>query len=128
MYRKLMPGYARDEAARIDADLIVSIGGGSAVGLAKAVAAAHPVPLIAVPSTYSASEATDIWATTRAGHKRLRQDPRVLPVTVVYDTELLAELPRDLATRSGFNAVAHGVDTLWAGGASRSPDCWRARD
>ncbi|MGP6173349.1 iron-containing alcohol dehydrogenase [Corynebacterium sp. A21] len=110
--------HARSEAVRIDADLIISIGGGSAVGLAKAVAATHPVSLIAVPSTYSASEATDIWAITRAGRKQLRQDPRVLPATVIYDAELLAGLPKDLAMRSGFNAIAHCTDTLWAGEAS----------
>ncbi|RSZ63949.1 iron-containing alcohol dehydrogenase, partial [Corynebacterium hylobatis] len=43
------------------ADGLISIGGGSATGLAKAVALETSLPIIAVPTTYAASEATPVW-------------------------------------------------------------------
>ncbi|WP_328828215.1 iron-containing alcohol dehydrogenase [Streptomyces ureilyticus] len=51
---------ARDAAEKSRAAL-VSVGGGSATGLAKAVAVTVGLPLIAVPTTYAGSEATDVW-------------------------------------------------------------------
>jgi maleylacetate reductase len=38
----------------------------------------------------------------------------VLPRVVVYDPELTASLPRELAVASGLNAMAHGVEAFWA--------------
>ncbi|RSZ62849.1 iron-containing alcohol dehydrogenase, partial [Corynebacterium hylobatis] len=53
---------AATAAARADeADVLISIGGGSATGLAKAVALDTSLPIIAVPTTYAASEATPVW-------------------------------------------------------------------
>lgn len=105
---------ARTAAADAAADAIVSIGGGSATGLAKAVALTTGLPIIAVPTTYAGSEATDVWGLTEDGHKRTGTDPRVLPRTVVYDSALTASLPAELRIASGFNALAHCVDALWA--------------
>lgn len=51
---------ARDAAAQNDVDVVVCIGGGSATGLAKAVALTSGVPIVAVPTTYAGSEATDV--------------------------------------------------------------------
>ena len=41
-------------------DVIIAYGGGSAVGLGKAVALELHKPLVAIPTTYSGSEMTDI--------------------------------------------------------------------
>lgn len=101
--------------ARIDA--IVSVGGGSATGLAKGIALATGIPIIAVPTTYSGSEATDIWGLTADATKRTGVDARVLPASVVYDSELSESLPVRLSVASGFNALAHCIDSLWAPGA-----------
>ncbi len=94
-------------------DLLVSIGGGSAVGLAKAVALTSGLPIVAVPTTYAGSEATNVWGLTEAGHKTTGVDDRVLPGTVVYDAELTQSLPVGLSVASGLNALAHCVDSLW---------------
>jgi maleylacetate reductase len=48
-------------AAAVHADGIASVGGGSAIGLAKAVALETGIPVIAVPTTYSGSEMTRVW-------------------------------------------------------------------
>lgn len=96
------------------ADAIVSVGGGSSTGLAKAVALETGLPIIAVPTTFAGSEATDMWGITEGRHKRTGSDVRVLPRVVVYDAELTRTLPSELAIASGFNALAHATDSLWA--------------
>jgi maleylacetate reductase len=105
---------ARAAAAAVDADGVLSIGGGSTIGAAKAVALTARVPVIAVPTTYSGSEVTPVWGLTVEGRKTTGIDPAVLPRVVVYDPELTASLPRELAVASGFNALAHGVEAFWA--------------
>ena len=104
----------RAEAADNDVDVLLSIGGGSSTGLAKAVALTSGLPIIAVPTTYAGSEATDVWGLTEGQKKTTGSDPRVLPKTVIYDAELTTSLPVDMSVASGLNAVAHCVDSMWA--------------
>jgi maleylacetate reductase len=105
---------ARETAAAHDVDAVVSVGGGSTTGLAKAVALTTGLPIIAVPTTYAGSEATDVWGLTDANRKTTGTDARVLPRTVVYDASLTLTLPVGLSVASGLNALAHCVDALWA--------------
>lgn len=105
---------ARSIAAELDADLVISVGGGSATGLAKAIALTSGRPVIAVPTTYAGSEATPVWGLTEDRRKTTGSDPRVLPRVIVYDAELTLGLPRELSVTSGLNALAHCVDALWA--------------
>jgi alcohol dehydrogenase class IV/protocatechuate 3,4-dioxygenase beta subunit len=105
---------AATELARSSgADSLVAVGGGSTVGTAKAVALTERLPILAVPTTYAGSEATDVWGLTEDGRKTNGTDPVVLPRTVIYDPELTVSLPASLTTSSGLNAVAHCVDSLW---------------
>ncbi|MDT9695007.1 maleylacetate reductase [Streptomyces sp. P17] len=107
------------EAARAaGADGCVAVGGGSSIGLGKAVALRTGLPLIAVPSTYSGSEMTPLWGLTERGVKRTGRDPVVQPRSVVYDPELTLSLPVPLSVTSGVNAVAHAVEALYAPDAS----------
>jgi len=105
------------DAARVGADGVVTVGGGSATGLGKAVALSG-LPLVALPTTYSGSEMTSVWGITTGGGTRSGRDPRVLPRTVVYDPELTYGLPPLVTAASGMNAVAHCLEALWAPGAS----------
>ena len=84
-------------AAEDGVDVVVAVGGGSAIGLAKAVALDRPVRIVAVPTTYAGSEATNVWGLTGPDGKRTGSDDRVLPETVVYDPELIASMPPELA-------------------------------
>jgi maleylacetate reductase len=108
-----LAGRATAAAADAGVDVVVAVGGGSAIGLAKAVALDHPVRIVAVPTTYAGSEATNVWGRTGPDGKRTGTDDRVLPETVVYDAELVAGMPPELAGSSGLNAVAHCVDAFW---------------
>ena len=101
------------KAAEAGADGIVAVGGGSAVGLAKAVARQGGLPIVAVPTTYAGSEMTSIWGQTEGGQKRTGRDERVRPRTVLYDPELTDALPAELAAQSGLNAVAHAMEALY---------------
>jgi maleylacetate reductase len=106
--------HARSVAAERRADGVVAVGGGSAIGLGKAIALAHDVKVVAVPTTYAGSEMTPIWGLTEGGTKRTGRDPRVLPASVVYDPQLSVGLPVPLSVTSGMNAVAHAVEGLYA--------------
>lgn len=104
---------ARDAAAASGADILVSVGGGSTTGLAKAVALTTGLPIVAVPTTYAGSEATNVWGLTEGERKTTGIDPKVLPSSIVYDAGLLTTLPGDLTVASGLNAMAHCVDAMW---------------
>jgi alcohol dehydrogenase class IV len=105
-------------AAEAGADCLVAMGGGSATGMAKAVALEHPAPIVAVPTTYAGSEVTPIYGLTGPEGKRTGRDPRVLPRTVVYDPALTTGLPAAVTGPSGMNALAHCVEALYAPGAN----------
>ncbi len=105
---------ARSVAADHDVDALVCVGGGSTTGLAKAVALTTGLPIVAVPTTYAGSEATDVWGLTEHGRKTTGSDPRVLPRAIVYDAGLMLTLPVPTSVASGLNAVAHCVDSMWA--------------
>ena len=104
---------ARAVAQEHDVDVLVSVGGGSTTGLAKAVALTTGLPIVAVPTTYSGSEATDVWGLTEGGRKATGVDRRVLPRSVVYDASLMLALPVATSVASGLNALAHCVDAMW---------------
>ena len=105
---------ARAEARRLAADACVAIGGGTPIGLAKAIALELELPIVAVPTTYAGSEMTPVLGITEGGVKRTRRDPKMLPKTVIYDPELTFTLPAAVSGPSGMNAIAHCVEALYA--------------
>jgi alcohol dehydrogenase class IV len=105
---------ARRAAKELGADCCVAVGGGSTIGLGKAIAAASGLPVLAVPTTYSGSEMTPIYGLTEGGVKRTQRDARVLPKTVIYDPELTLGLPGATSAASGMNAIAHCVEAMYA--------------
>ncbi len=105
---------AREMARRIAADCIVAIGGGSTIGLAKAIAVDTKLPIIAIPTTYSGSEMTPIYGMTEAGLKRTARDAKAQPRIVIYDPNLTVGLPATVSGPSGMNAIAHCVEALYA--------------
>lgn len=102
------------EAARsVNADGILSIGGGSTTGLGKAIALRTDLPQLVVPTTFAGSEMTPILGQTERGIKTTLRSPKVLPETVIYDPDLVMTMPPAIAGPSGMNAIAHAVEALY---------------
>ena len=120
-----------------EVDAVIGLGGGSPIGMAKAVSqrleeqrtgrparAAFPtdqplVPVIAIPTTYAGSEMTSTYGVTRQKPdgewlKVTVTDPKVTAKLVIYDPELTLDLPPDLTASTGINALAHCVEALYS--------------
>lgn len=115
-----------EQAARLGADLLLGLGGGSALGLAKAVAyelIAAPRALehslvAAIPTTYAGSEMTPIFGVTHeaggVSRKVTVNDARIVPRLVLYDPAFTLDLPPDLTASSGLNALAHCAEAVYS--------------
>jgi maleylacetate reductase len=101
------------------ADGLIAAGGGAAIGLAKIIARDLALPILAVPTTYSGSEATPIWGMSEGERKFTGKDVAVLPRVIVYDPDLTLALPAAVSAASAMNAIAHCVEGLWV--ADRTP-------
>ena len=99
---------------RADADCVVALGGGSTIGLGKAIAYRKDCPQIVVATTYAGSEVTPILGQTEDGLKTTFRDTRVLPEVVIYDPDLTLGLPVAMSVTSGLNAMAHAVEAVYA--------------
>jgi maleylacetate reductase len=104
---------ARRHARAVDADCLVSIGGGASIGLGKGIALELALPIVAIPTTYSGSEMTGFCGITIDGVKRMHQSLDMLASVVIYDPELSRGLPVRVSTASTFNALAHCVDAVY---------------
>lgn len=140
---------ARELAAN-PPDALVAVGGGSVSDTAKAVSIllaegfpledrcstfAPPdrfthvqldepkIPVVSIPTTLSGAEVTPGGgATTAAGIKRVFWDQKVASRVVVYDPELLTDVPVDLLLTSGMNGFAHCAEALYSKTASPLSD------
>lgn len=110
------PAEVTEEALSVaaGADCLVAIGGGSTIGLAKAIALRTDLPQIVLPTSYAGSEATPVLGQTQNGVKNTLRSPKVQPEIVLYDPELVATLPAKLTVTSGLNAMAHALEGLYA--------------
>jgi maleylacetate reductase len=100
--------------AAAGADCLVAVGGGSTIGLSKAIALRSDLPQIVLPTTYAGSEATPVLGQTANGVKETLRSSEVQPEVILYDPELVATLPVKLTVTSGLNAMAHAVEALYA--------------
>lgn len=99
---------------KIKADCVIELGGGSTIGLGKAIALRTGLDQIAVPTTYAGSEMTSILGQTENGIKTTLKKPVIQPATVIYDVNLTLTLPVGISATSGMNAMAHAVEALYA--------------
>lgn len=114
-------------------DAILGLGGGSPIGMAKAVSFAlekqdrkqisspitQPlVPVIAIPTTYAGSELTPVYGITEHVDGQARKvtvsDVRIVPKLIIYDPLLTLDLPPELTASTGINALAHCIEALYS--------------
>ncbi len=107
-------------------DAIIGMGGGSPIGLAKAVSSnsgEQPLPIIAIPTTYAGSEMTPVFGVTHHDQEPPRKvtvrQPEIVPQVVIYDPELTLDLPPAVTAGTGINALAHCVEALYS--TARNP-------
>lgn len=120
-------------------DLVIAVGGGSVIDLAKAVRALAPVtedatpyltgellaeqpgpPLIAIPTTAgTGSEATRYAVFTVGGEKRPIARRALLPEHAILDPTLTESLPPAVTASTGLDALAQAMESMWS---TRSTD------
>jgi maleylacetate reductase len=129
-------------AAHEQVDSLIGMGGGSPIGMAKAVSFAlegrrsHEqmrssspveqhllVPVVAIPTTYAGSELTPVFGVTRlvdgSSLKTTTSDARITPKLVIYDPQLTLKLPPSITASTGINALAHCIEALYS--VTRNP-------
>jgi len=117
-------------------DALIGLGGGSPIGLAKALSLAlegkrsgHParaafptdqplVPVVAIPTTYAGSEMTPVYGITQlsggVARKITVNDSKITPKLVIYDPLLTLKLPPMMTASTGINALAHCIEALYS--------------
>lgn len=96
------------------ADCVIALGGGSTIGLGKAIARRTGCAQLVIATTYAGSEVTPILGETENGLKTTMRGPEILPEVVIYDPDLTLGLPVGMSVTSGLNAMAHAVEGLYA--------------
>ena len=121
---------AAEGTARLRAfepDLLVALGGGSAMDCAKAMAffAKGSYKLVAIPTTSgSGSEVTDFAILTHDRVKHPLVDKRLRPDVAILDSDLLTELPKGLIAETGFDVLTHAAESYVARGAGTITDLY----
>ena len=106
-------------------DLVVALGGGSAMDCAKAMVyfSGTEAPLVAIPTTSgSGSEVTDFAILTHDRVKHPLVDPKLRPHAAILDSDLLRELPPALVADAGYDVIAHALESDVATGAGAITD------
>ena len=106
-------------------DLIVALGGGSALDCAKAFAYfGGGCTLAAIPTTSgSGSEVTDFAILAHGGVKHPLVDEKLQPDYAILDDDLLQSLPRALIADSGFDVLAHALEACGGRNGGWFTDC-----
>ena len=127
---------ALELASENEIDALIGMGGGSPIGMAKAISvaleekrtgqstrAAFPtdqplVPVIAIPTTYAGSEMTPTFGITYHNEGVARKvtltDAKITPKLVMYDPLLTLNLPPEITAATGINALAHCIEALYS--------------
>ena len=117
---------------KLNADLIVALGGGSSIDTAKGISIVvnNPertleslngisntenkgVPIIAIPTTAgTAAEVTInyVITNTKTKTKMVCVDENSIPILAIVDSELMASMPKSLAAATGMDAMTHAIE------------------
>ena len=128
---------AVDRIRRARPDLVVAVGGGSVLDLAKsargladdpdlrvaivsgATTGARAVPLVAIPTTAgTGSEATHFSVVYVDGVKHSVGHPSFRPEYALLDPDLTASMPPRTTAESGLDALSQAMESMWSTGST----------
>ena len=95
-------------------DIVVVIGGGSTIGIGKAITLRTDAPLIVVATTPCGSESTPIHGMLIGNKKKTGRDRKVIARTSIYDPVLTTSMNAHLTGTIGMNSLAHCIEALYA--------------
>ncbi|ATE65229.1 maleylacetate reductase [Rhizorhabdus dicambivorans] len=104
---------AASQLKAVEADSLLTIGGGSAIGVAKNLRLQFGVSSVVISTTYSGAEMTPIYGAKSKGEKRTGRDPKAKPQVVIYDPLLTLSLPHVETVSTGMNGLAHCVEAFY---------------
>lgn len=104
---------ALDLFKQTEADCVVAIGGGSTIGIGKAIKLRTDKPMIVVSTTPCGSESTPIYGMLIGNHKKTGKDPKVIANATIYDPVLTTSMGAHLTGTIGMNGLAHCVEALY---------------
>jgi alcohol dehydrogenase class IV len=122
-------------------DLVVGVGGGSPMDMAKVAAgfatnagpamsfvgndrfARRPLPSVMLPTTAgTGAELTVTSMVTVEGHKRWINSPLLLPSVALVDPELTMSMPKGVTAATGMDALCHNTEAYLSSLASPITD------
>lgn len=139
-----------DKCRECGADVIVAVGGGSAMDTAKGISivmtnpdrydivslnglsntANKGMPMIALPTTHgTAAEVTINYVITDESRqvKMVCVDPHDIPILAIVDSELMESLPKGTAAATGLDALTHAVEGYITKGHNMISDMFHMR-
>lgn len=114
-------------AREFSPDLVVALGGGSAVDCAKGIVCLGKLAarLVAIPTTSgSGSEVTSFAVVTHEGVKYPLIDAQLRPEAAILDASLLKALPPKLIADAGTDVLSHCLEAVAAKNASPFTDAY----
>ena len=110
---------------RVQPDMLIALGGGSAMDCAKGIrfTADYPMVFVAIPTTSgSGSEVTSYTVLSKDGQKIPLMDAGLRPNAAILDDRFLQTLPKSLVANAGMDILAHALEALTATGRSGFTD------
>lgn len=105
---------ASRETSRFHPDLVLAIGGGTALDAAKILKNTLPLPLVAIPTTAgTGSESTHFATSYRNLMKQSLEEPSLLPDFYLLDPIFVRDCSRSTAIAAGLDTLCQSIESVW---------------